>query len=232
MHRTTILAALFTILFPPVVICQAPQKNVNPDSLTPGFFSGLKKEYGNKKQYPPQFEKQILISLSYYPELRNTPIIFRTRPQHSPGFTRVTWAGLFEPPRKRHFLVVFSDSTEGMLMPLIFKNVSFNSQLGLIGHELAHVADFLTKTTLQIIKHVVSNVSAKYIDRFEYNTDAICIAHGLGYQLLEWSSYVRKKMHTVNWDGPDYVHRPMNRERYMNPSTIIKKINETQLYQQ
>ena len=232
MYRGNILAALFTFLFSPVVICQAPQKIFNPDSLAPAFFIELKKEYGNKKQYPPQFEKQILVALSYYPELKNTPIIFRTRPQHSPGFTRVTWVGLFEPSHIRHFLVVISDSTEEMLMPLLFKNVSFNAQLGLIGHELAHVADFLTKTTLQIIGHVIRNVSAKYIDRFEYNTDAICIAHGLGYQLLEWSLYVRKKMNTVNWDGPDYVHRAKKRARYMNPPVIIKKIKETPLYQQ
>jgi hypothetical protein len=118
-----------------------------------------------------------------------------------------------------------------MLMPLLFKNLSFNAQIALVGHELAHVADFSAKTTLQIIKHAVCNVSARYIDRFEYNTDAICIAHGLGYQLLEWSSYVRMKMNTVNWDGPDYAHKPKKRERYMNPSTILKRINEDPLYE-
>jgi hypothetical protein len=212
--------------------CQIPRKIFNPDSLSDNFFAGLRKEYGNKKQYPQQFEKQILIALSYYPELKNTPIIFRTRPHHSPGFTRVTWVGLFEPAWERHFLVVISDSTEEMLRPLLFKNVSFNAQIGAIGHELAHVADFSVKTTLGIFKHAVCNVSAKYIDRFEYNTDAMCIVHGLGYQLLEWSSYVRQKMNTVNWDGPDYAHRPKKRERYMNPSTILAHMKKIPIYQQ
>ena len=225
-----VFVVLLVSLFHQVVVSQIPQKNFNLDIFSETFFLELKKEYGNRKSYPPQFEKQILIALSYYPELKNTPIKFQTRPNHSPGFTRVTWGGLFEPSRTRHFLVVFSDSTEEMLMPLIFKKVSFNAQLGLIGHELAHIAYFLSRTTLQIIKHVVSNVSARYIDRFEYNTDAICIAHGLGYQLLEWSSYVRKKMNTVNWMGPDYVHRPKKRERYMNPATILKRISEDPLY--
>jgi hypothetical protein len=118
-----------------------------------------------------------------------------------------------------------------MLMPLLFKHLSFNALLGALGHELAHVADFQSKTTWDIIGHAVKNVSARYIDRFEFNTDAICIAHGLGYQLLEWSSFVRATMHTVNWLGPDYAHRPKNRERYMNPSTISARMKELPMYE-
>jgi hypothetical protein len=213
-----------------ITFSQLPRKNFDPGSLPENLFAELRKEYGSKKEYPLQFERQILLALSYYPELKNTPIHIRTKPQHSPGYTTVTFLGLFEPPPKRHFLIVISDSTEKMLMPLIFKNLSFNAQVALIGHELAHVSDFLTKTTFGIMKHAISNVSAKYIDRFEYNTDAICIAHGLGYQLLEWSRYVRKTMNTVNWDGPDYAHRPKKRERYMNPGTIEKKISENPIY--
>lgn len=221
---------LFAFLFPSFVICQSPKKNFNPDSLSEDYFNMLRKEYANKKRYPLEYEKQILIALSYYPELKDSPITFLKKPNHSPGFTRVTWGGLLEPSYKRHFRVVISDSTEEMLMPLIFKNVPFNAQIALLGHELAHVSDFSTWTILHIIKHVVNNVSARYIDRFEYNTDAICIAHGLGYQLLEWSRYVRKTMNTVNWDGPDYVHRPKKRERYMNPGTIEKRISENPIY--
>jgi hypothetical protein len=230
MSCRNILVILFLLSFSGSVVCQAPRKNFNPDSLPESYFTELKKEYRNKKQYPPQFEKQILIALSYYPELKSTSINIRTRARHSPGSTRAAWAGLFETKEKRHFVITISDSTEPMLMPLLFKNLSFNTQVALIGHELAHVADFSTKTTFGFLKHAVSNVSAKYVDRFEYNTDAICIAHGLGYQLLEWSSYVRMKMNTVNWDGPDYAHRPKKRERYMNPATILKRINEDPLY--
>jgi hypothetical protein len=221
---------LFAFLFPSFVIGQSPRKNFSPDSLSEDYFNMLRREYASKKRYPLQYEKQILIALSYYPELKDTPITFRKKSNHSPGFTRVTWGGLLESPDKRHFLVVISDSTEEMLMPLIFKNLSFNAQIALIGHELAHVADFSTWTIFRIIKHVVNNVSARYIDRFEYNTDARCIAHGLGYQLLEWSSYVRKTMNTVNWVGPDYAHRLKKRERYMNPSTIEKRISEDLIY--
>jgi hypothetical protein len=230
MPRRDLGAVLFVLLFPSFVICQSPCKHFNPDSLPGDYFNALKKEYAYKKKYPLQYEKQILIALSYYPELKNIPIRFRTRVKHATANTRVTWAGLFEPAGSRHYVVTISDSTEDLLRPLLFKNLSFNAQVAVIGHELSHVADPATQTFLQIMKHVISSVSARYIDRAEYNTDGRCIAHGLGYQLLEWSSYVRKKMNTVNWDGPDYAHRPKKRERYMNPGTIEKKISENPVY--
>jgi len=227
----TLLAIIILISYTLIVFCQSPRKNFNPDSLSKNYFTELKKEFGNNKQYPKQFEKQILIVLSYYPELKNSPILFRIRKRHTGLNTRATYVGVFEPPRKRHFVITLSDSSEEILMPVLFKNLPFNVQLGVMGHEMAHAADFLTMTTKQIILHVVKNISAKYIDHFEYNTDAICIAHGLGYQLLDWSIYVRKKMSGEIWIGSDYIHRPITRERYMNPGTIIKKIEANPIYQ-
>jgi hypothetical protein len=209
---------------------QTPRKTFYPDSLTNAYYWQLKKEFGNKKQYPPQFEKQILIALSYYPELKNTPILFRIRARHTGLNTRATWPGIFESTRKRHFVITISDSSENILMPLMFKSLPFNAQVGVMGHELAHVTDFLSMTTQQIIMHAIKNISAKYIDRFEYNTDAICIAHGLGYQLLAYSSYVRQKMNREYWRGCDFANHPMDIERYMNPATILERINSDPIY--
>jgi len=222
---------LFLFLLPCFLFGQEPRKNFDPGNLSPQFFSELKNEFAKNKRYPPQFERQILIALSYYPELKNTPIHFRVKKRHTPLTTRATWKGLPEKKTRRHFVIIISNETEAMLTPLLFKNLSFNAQIGVMGHELGHVADFSSMTTLQILRHVTRCISSKYIDRFEYRTDSICIAHGLGYQLLEWSKYIRKTMHSENWEGPDYVHEPMARERYMNPSTITKRINQSVLYQ-
>ena len=219
------------ILFKASAICQQPRKYFNPDSLQQSYFDQLKKEFGRNKDYPAEFEKQILIALSFYPELKNSPIHIRIKKRHTGLNTRPTIAGAFEPGKKRHFVITMSDTTEDVLMPLMFKNLPFNAQVGVMGHELAHAADFFQMTTKQIITHVIRNISATYIDRFEFNTDAICIAHGLGYQLYDWSSLVRQKMNKTNWRGSDYVHRDMNKERYMNPETILKRIASNPIYQ-
>jgi hypothetical protein len=182
------------------------------------------------KQYPSQYEKQILIALSYYPELRDRHIIFRIRNRHTPLSTRSTWRGLLQPKHKRRFVITISDKTEPFLEKILFKNLPFNAQVGVIGHELGHVTDFSRMSFAKILQHATRHVSPRYVDRFEFRTDSICIAHGLGYQMLDWSVYVRTALHRMDWIGPDKAHNPMNKERYMNPSTIIKRIEENPAY--
>ena len=118
-------------------------------------------------------------------------------------------------------------------MPILLKNMDFNSQVGVIGHELSHISDFISKNSFGLMRVGVGNLSQKFLDRFEYRTDSICIAHGLGYQLLSWSIFVRKALHYQNWDGADNIDKgPMVRERYMNPLTIKRRISNLPMYQQ
>lgn len=227
---TGFVLLIMSLFFFSNAFSQIPHKYFNEDSLDVNYFNALKNKFGRHKIIPAIFQKPILIALSFYPELKNTPILFRIKRRHTTLQTRSTWAGLFKRIDKRSYVITISDSTEPALTPLLFKNVSFNAETGAAGHELAHVADFSGYSFLHLLKHAISNISPKYLDRFEFKTDSICIAHGLGYQLLAWSKNVRKQMNTVNWRGPDYVHKPQNTERYMNPSTILQRINADSLY--
>ena len=213
------------------IFAQEPTRVFSRDGFSQDYFSELKKKCGTHKTYPLQYEEQILIALSYYPELQNVPIHFRIKEKHTPLSTRSSWPGLLKEEERRDYVITISSSTEEMLMPILFQNLPFNAQVGVIGHELGHIIEFSSMATVKIMEHAAQNVSSKYIDHFEFKTDSICIAHGLGYQLLAWSTYVRQAMHKDNWDGADNVHKPMMRERYMNPSTIKKRINQLPLYQ-
>lgn len=226
--RTASLSFIF--LFPALIFGQQPVRSFDPGALSTEYYSGLKDKFGKNKEYPQQFRKQILLALSYYPELENISIRFRIKQEHTPLTTRSSWASLLDGAQKREYVITISSASEKMLTAILFENLPFNAQVGVIGHELGHVVEFSSMSTLQILKHGASNVSSKYIDHFEFKTDSICIAHGLGYQLLAWSTYVRTVMQRKNWDGADNVHKPMTRERYMNPSTIEKRISQLPLY--
>ena len=218
------------LFFSNLLFSQVPKKYFDPDSIPEEQYAALHMEFGKYKKIPVSIEKPVIIALSYYPELRDTHIRFRIKKRHTPLQTRASWAGLFKSKEIRDYVITISDSTEPMLTPILFKNVPFNLQIGVAGHELAHVADFSTYSSLRIIWHGIRNVSQKYIDRFEFKTDSICIAHGLGYQLLAWSENLRKKMNSINWRGADNAHKPQNTERYMNPSTIRQRINTNPAY--
>src|SRR5436853_7397926 len=102
--------------------------------------------------------------------------------------------------------------------------MDFNVQSGIIGHELSHIADFKQRSLLSMIDSGIQHLfSSRYIDRVEFRTDSICLAHGLGYQLLAWSTFIRNTMHTKNWQGAYNTDKmPTMHERYINPSTIEK----------
>lgn len=209
---------------------QKPVRSHEPAMFSPAALDSLKLKYAQNKHYPPAFEEQVLIALSYFPELCTTRITFRERPRHGTAITRSTWSSVLLPAGSRKYVITISDAVEPTLQPLLLSNLPFNAQIGVIGHELSHVLQYERMSTSGLLGYAAGNLSARYVDRFEFAADGICIAHGLGYQLLQWSSFVREKMNTVNWRGPDFVHRQHSRERYMNPSTILEKIKTDSLY--
>ncbi len=211
------------------LFAQKPVEVFHRSSFTAADSTRLANEYGTNKQLPAGFELQALIALSYYPELKNTHIRFIVKPAYSLLQTRPVGHGIFN-RRTRRFTITISDSSYWKLQPIKLDSMNFNAQVGVIGHELGHVSDFTRRSLMNLLFSGIGHISSKYIDRFEYRTDSICIAHGLGYQLLAWSRFVRATLHTNNYDGADNIDKPMLHERYMNPTTIIAHMKAMAIY--
>lgn len=179
--------------------------------------------YGHDKEVPKEFEKPILTALSYFPELEEVHIIFRIRKAYTPLTTKPTVAGIFAPKNHRTYIVTISNETSDTLTHLLYQNLSFEEQVGIMGHELSHVVDFKSKNFVQSASSGIGHISKKYVDKMEFNTDRICIMHGLGKYLEAYSMHVRQSMHVHNWRGADFVNeKNETHERYMNPDTIEK----------
>jgi hypothetical protein len=106
-----------------------------------------------------------------------------------------------------------------------------NGQVGIIGHELAHILYFSKKNSLGLIGTGVAHISRGYMDDFENKTDSICIERGLGYQLLDWNIYFRKAFNVKDVEsGPDPFFTDTTRERYMSPARIRQVISKSKRY--
>jgi len=213
---------LLIIIFP--FISEAANKKIPIDTL---------QEFGNKKEIPPQYEKAVLTALSYFPELKDVHIVFKIKKAYTPLTTKPNFASVFKRKDHRTYIITISDQTIDTLKPLLFQNLSFEQQVGVIGHELSHVADFNSKNFPQTIGVGINHISKRYLDKMEFNTDRICIQHGLGKHLLAYSKHVRETMHVHNWRGVDYVNKGNGNgkyERYMNPDTIEKTMKEIQTH--
>ena len=147
------------------------------------------------KQLPTGYEKETLTALSYFPELKDVKIKFRVKQSYATLKTRPTFLSMFMPIGHRSYVITISDKTIQKLMPITFENLPDSARVGIIGHELSHVVDFSKKTTLQSLKIALGHLNKHYMDSLEFNTDRICIDHGLGKNLESWSSYIRNTMH-------------------------------------
>ena len=188
-----------------------------------GSIENTLKRFTDNKEIPKEFEKPIRTALAYFPELHNVHIIFRVQKAYTPLSTRPGFASMVKRKNHRTYIITISNKTIDTLSHLLYQNLTFEEEVGIMGHELSHVVDFNSKNLLQSARNGIGHLSKKYVDKMEYNTDRICIMHGLGKYLEAYSRHVRETMHVHYWRGVDHVDEPNDsHERYMNPDTIEK----------
>ena len=186
--------------------------------------------YSTYKIIPEHIKPQVLFALSHYPELKNTRIIFREKETLTPLTSRPRFFHTFKRKGHRTYIITISTKTSKLLDPILFKSLPFNAQVGVIGHELAHIVEYIKKSSFQILGIALGQLKSNYVDTFEYATDKRTIEHGLGYQLLSWSTYVRENLNIDQWHGSGESSEKVKlTERYMNPNTI-KEIMKTHDY--
>lgn len=206
-------------------------KTFHQNSFTNEEIAVLKSKFGNNKELVASYENQILIALSYFPELKNIKIKFRLKNRTTPLATRPTLFSMFQSPKKRTYIITISEKSTNYLDTIVFKKLNYNAQIGVLGHELCHVSDYLNKGFGKMCNIAAKELfSKRATDNFEFNTDLNCINHGLGYQLLDWSSNVRENLKRANWRGAVNLTVDQKSERYMNPNTIIEFLSKHPLY--
>lgn len=167
---------------------------------------------------PAGYERQALLALSHYPELKDAFIEFRILETSVPLASQPTaLSTLFRRASKRHYLILISTKSEGWLGEILLQKLPFEAQVGVLGHELAHTADFVDRSFFGMIRVMLGNLSSSYLDTFEYATDQRAIDHGLGCSLLQWSIFTSGKVPASITNGV---------ERYMKPETIAKILKE------
>ena len=201
---------------------QVPREHFEKASFKLADYTG----YVSQKKFPKELEKQVLTALSYYPELRETKIIFRRKKRKTPLTSRPRFFDIFKGKKKRAYVITISTKTKTAISPILFDNLSYNAQIGVLAHELGHIVTYKQKSSLEIMGIAFKLLNPKFVDLFEYETDLIAIQHGMGYQLFGWSVFVRKALNIEEWNG---ISNKGN-ERYMNPATIKQHMDSLDLY--
>jgi hypothetical protein len=219
--RALILGILFIVVtatpsLSQVVTVSYENKHVNFDSLQAAF--------GKSKNLPAGFEKQALLALSNFPELKNIRISFVLADRKSMLLSRINFVGFFQAKQKRMYSIYIRTHADSRLEPILLRSFSFDGQVGALAHELAHTVAFSKKSSGGMLRVLLGHLSSAYLDNQEFSTDRQVIEHGLGFPLYQWklkrSKVVLKSEGTVD----------ANHERYMKPGTVLKTMLNLSMY--
>lgn len=179
----------------------------------------LEERFGKKKRFLKSIELASLTAISHYPELSETNIRFKRTPIHYSMNARPTFWSIFKKPCQRKYIIRVNNRLT-QESGIIADSLDFNAQVGLIGHEFAHISDYQSKNGLQLLRDLWGyTFSKKYKIKFERNTDQKTLEHGLVCQSIAFSEFIEntelvskkykaqlKKYYLSIKEKIDYIH--------------------------
>lgn len=165
-----------------------------PDVLSPGTYDwdSIADLVSVNKGFEHRFEKQAMIALSAYPELREVKINFVLTDGGAPMESSFELLTLLGNRKNRVYEIRLSDAEDSMFEGILMRNLPFDAQVGILAHELGHVLYYEQMSTMQIAKWgIMYLVSIDFRTTHEKSTDLIPIGRGLGAQLYHYAWYVR-----------------------------------------
>lgn len=190
----------------------AENDTVNMDSL--------KQLYGENKSFIADYEKQSLIALSYFFELRTIRIKFVYANINTTMACRPTSSSVLFGKRQYQVFINNNPNFVGILL----QDVPYNAQIGIIGHELAHVLDYEERTAKGVAQRGVNYLTRNAKRTYERSIDKLTIRKGLGWQLYDWADFSMYKSTKATDD-----YKAFKRAIYMSPDEIEEEIRRNDL---
>lgn len=161
----------------------------------------LRKEFGANKKIPVDIEMQCLAALSFFPEFRELQICFLYKNIKTTMASLPAFSGILKRKAKRKYNIFINDHKKHS-DSVALNQVPFNAQIGVIGHELAHITDYLNKNTFSLLLTGLRYSFRLFRRKYEKQTDINTIQHGLGWALYDFTYFI--------------MHSPLASDEYKN----------------
>jgi hypothetical protein len=179
----------------------------------------LEQLFGHRKTYPEEHKTVFFTTLSFFPELEATKIRFKETRIRTTMNVRPTLGSMFFRNKENRKYVIRINNTKREGKPM-FSEASFNAQVGILGHEFSHIADYKRQNFFGMGKRAISYLFKKSKTRYESQIDAYAIRKGIGYQLYDWKYFV----HNESNASEKYLR--FKRRIYLMPDDVMQLIYE------
>ena len=120
------------------------------------------------------------------------------------------------------YTIFVDDNTEGE--GILLDSVPFNAQIGILGHEFAHILDYEQRNSGNMIGLGLNYLTEDGKMKLEKQTDYSTISKGLGWQLYDWSDFV------LNKSNASEKYKTYKRKFYLQPIEIEAEIKKNPWY--
>ncbi len=179
------------------------------------ILNNLRELYSFNKKIPTELEREILISLSHYPELGNIKIKFCYASIFTSMKAVPTLGFLFHKRNNRTYRIVMNNTT--CSGKNLMQRISPEALTGVLGHELGHIKDYSQLSNFGLIKFMIAYISKKGRIATEIRADKIAVEHNLGKELLEFNEYIMNDI----CGNPKYLKY---KKKYYNSSEAINNL--------
>jgi len=199
-----------------------PVQKISQDSIQTELREMLR-EYGLLKEVPEELQATFYTALKYYPELKDVRIVVKYKNIKTTMQCAPRWDFFLHKIENRTYVISVDEEVKNDY-GVLFSQLPLNAQIGVFGHELAHVIDYQTRNTFEIALFGIHYLQVDKKKKIENSIDLIAIQKGLGYQINDFSKYVFED------SDASFDYLKYKRKFYFRPSQIRKLIAENPIY--
>jgi hypothetical protein len=204
---TGLLCAIFYFSPKPAMVAGADHQNV----------------YTHHKVIPVILQKEITAALSFYPELRETPIHFILDPNTSKSImlSQPVAISFVKGQQNREYVVKINPRFSMVHDTLLIQNVPTDILIGWFGHELGHILDYTNRSNAQMIVFGIKYVASEsFLRQAEINADTYAVDHGLGEYIIKTKNFI------LNNAGISPQYKARIKRLYLSPQQIIDMVKK------
>lgn len=220
--KVKLIIGLFFLFF---IINKSISQNVFPRTIFPEEYElkydSLFVKFQENKDFPYEYKKQFLIALSAYPEFEKTNINVQEKNIKTTMACRPTVVSLIFRKKLNRKYKIFINSDSINSSGILLNKLSFNSQIGVVGHELGHVFDYSQKSCCTVFVDAIGYLFLSQREKFEKKVDIITIQKGLGMQLFDFAYYIQYQ------SNASIEYKEYKRRIYLTPEEIKEILNNS-----
>lgn len=179
-------------------------------------------DFMTRKTIPEVIRSQAEKALSYYPELKDTPITFKfkKRIKKSTMQAQPKFSGIFRKRGKRTYVILISETIQIEDESFHILDLEDDIMIGWLGHELGHIMDYRSRSGIGMLIFGLRYLYSKsYLREAERRADAFAIQKGMGEYIIATKNFI------LNHSDISEVYKDRIRRLYLSPEEIMEMVN-------